>query len=193
MAKKESTLVNMLVTLLVITAVASTALGFVYELTKEPKAAAELAKKTFAIKKVLPEYTNDPLNEMQKFKAYDDVDSLEFYPARQDGELTGVAIKTYTHAGYSGYISLMVGFKANGTIHNVVVMEQKETPGLGTKMTEPEFHSQFIGADPASFNLSVDDGGNVEAISGATISSKAYTEAVQRAYETYMNNKDKIN
>jgi electron transport complex protein RnfG len=87
----------------------------------------------------------------------------------------------------------MVGFKADGTIHDIAVMEQKETPGLGTKITEADFYNQFLGADPAKFNLGVGNGGDVEAISGATVSSKAYAEAVERAYETYMKNKDKLN
>ncbi len=64
-------------------------------------------------------------------------------------------------------------------------LDHKETPGLGTKMTEPEFKEQFTGKNPAEFTLKVKkDGGPVDAITAATISSRAFCDAVQRAYNT---------
>jgi len=79
----------------------------------------------------------------------------------------------------------MAGFLADGTIHNVVVLNHKETPGLGTKMTEPKFSDQFNGKDPDDFDLRVKkDGGDVDAITAATVSSRAYCDALQRALTT---------
>jgi electron transport complex protein RnfG len=67
-----------------------------------------------------------------------------------------------------------------------VVTQHKETPGLGTKMSDPSFKDQFIDQNPESFNLLVTkDGGDVDAITAATISSRAFCDAVERAYKTY--------
>ncbi len=185
MAKKESTLVNMIVTLLAIAAISSASLGFMYQLTKEPKAAAELAKQNFAIKAVLPECENDPLADAYEIDSFDGGEKLVCYPAVKNGEPTGVAVKTWTKNGYSGLIRLMVGFNQAGNIINVTVLEQKETPGLGTKMTTPKFKDQYNDRNPGQDNLSVrKEGGEINAISGATISSRAFSEAVMRAYQS---------
>ena len=114
-----------------------------------------------------------------------DGDSLDIYPAKKDSVLVGYAVNTNTKKGFSGNISLMAGFKPDGTIVNITVLEQKETPGLGTKMTEPLFKDQFTDKNPSSFTLKVKkDGGQIDAITAATISSRAFCDAIQRAYIT---------
>lgn len=184
MAKTESTFKNMTLSLTLISLVASACLGFVYKMTKEPIELSILNKKLDAIKQVVPGFTNDPNGEMFKLPTGEG-DSLEVYPARKDDELVGYAVNTYTSNGFSGNISLMTGFKPDGTIINITVLKQKETPGLGTKITEPGFKDQFNGKNPAEFNLKVKkDGGPVDAITAATISSRAFCEAVDRAYQT---------
>lgn len=163
---------------------ASAGLGFVYELTKEPIAASVLNKKLNAIREVVPEFTNNP-NEEMFMLVTDEGDSLEVYPAKKDGEIVGYAVNTYTNEGFSGYINLMAGFSPDGTIINISVLAQKETPGLGTKMADSGFKDQFKGKNPSSFQLRVKkDGGPVDAITAATISSRAFCDAVQRAYNT---------
>jgi len=186
MAKTESTFKNMLLSLTLISLGASAALGYVYEFTKGPIELSILNKKLDAIKNVVPDFTNNPNEEMYKLPAGDG-DSLEVYPARKDGELIGVAVKTFSKKGYSGMISLMAGFKPDGTIINITILEQKETPGLGTKMGEPGFKDQFIGKNPNEFKLKVKkDGGKVDAITAATISSRAFCEAIQKAHDALM-------
>jgi electron transport complex protein RnfG len=112
-------------------------------------------------------------------------DSLDIFPARKDSIIVGYAVSTYTNNGFSGNITLMAGFKPDGTIVNITILAHKETPGLGTKMDEPKFKDQFPGKNPSDFILKVrKDGGPVDAITAATISSRAYCEAVQRAYNT---------
>jgi electron transport complex protein RnfG len=191
MAKMESTLKNMVLSLTLISLGASAALGFVYEMTKDPIAAALLNKKVEAIKQVVPEFTNNPNDEMFMLPTGDG-DSLEVYPAKNGDQVVGYAIKSYTNNGFSGYIGFMVGFTPDGAIYNVNVLEQKETPGLGTKMVpdgtpeKPEFKDQFKGKNPAEFTLKVKkDGGPVDAITAATISSRAFCDGVQRAYNTF--------
>lgn len=185
MAKAESTLKNMLLSLTLISMGASIALGFVYEYTKAPIELSNLNKKLEAIRQVVPEFNNNPADDMYKLPTGEG-DSLEVYPAKMGDQVNGYAIKTYSNKGYAGTVTLMVGLKPDGSIHNIAVLEQKETPGLGTKMTEPKFKDQFNGKDPASFVLKVKkDGGQVDAISAATISSRAFSEAVDRAYNTF--------
>jgi len=184
MAKAESTFKNMLLSLTLISLISSACLGFVYELTKKPIELSNLNKKLAAIKEVVPEFTNNPNDEMYRLPTSEG-DSLEIYPAKKDNVLVGYAVNTYTKNGFSGNISMMAGFKPDGTIINITVLEQKETPGLGTKMVEPQFRDQFINKNPAEFVLKVKkDGGPVDAITAATISSRAFCDAVQRAYNT---------
>jgi len=184
MAKTESTFKNMVLSLTLIALGSSAGLGFVYELTKEPIALSVLNKKLNAIREVVPEFDNNPNDEMYML-ATAEGDSLEIYPARKNGEIIGYAVNTYTNKGFSGYINLMAGFKPDGTIINISVLQQKETPGLGTKMAEPGFKDQFMEKNPADFKLKVSkDGGPVDAITAATISSRAFCDAIERAYNT---------
>jgi len=186
MAKSQSTLKNMILSLTLIALVSGTGLGFIYELTKGPIALSVLNKKLNAIREVVPDFTNNPNDEMFRL-ATGEGDSLDVYPAKNNGEMVGYAINSYTPDGFSGNISLIAGFKPDGTITGISVLEHKETPGLGTKMTETEFSGQFVGKNPEEFILKVKkDGGQVDAITAATISSRAYCDAVQRAYNTLM-------
>jgi len=181
----------MVLSLTLISLGASAGLGFVYEFTKEPIEVSVLNKKLNAIRLVVPEFTNNPNDEMFMLPTGEG-DSLEVYPAKNGEEVVGYAIRSYTNNGFSGYIGFMVGFTPDGTIYNINVLEHKETPGLGTKMVpdgtpeKPEFKDQFKGKNPAGFQLKVKkDGGPVDAITAATISSRAFCEAVQRAYNTF--------
>jgi electron transport complex protein RnfG len=184
MAKKESSLKNMIISLVAISFVASLALGGVYSLTKEPIALAVKAKQENAIKEVLPEF--DTIFTY-RFMPETGKDSVVFNMAYKGDSLVGTAVGTYTNLGYDAtQIQLMVGFLPDGSIQNISVVQQKETPGLGTKMAEPKFKEQFNEKNPAEFRLKVKkDGGDVDAITAATISSRAFCDAVQRAYDTY--------
>lgn len=184
MAKTESTFKNMVLSLTLISLGASACLGYVYQMTKAPIELSVLNKKLDAIKQVVPEFNNNPNEEMYKLPTGEG-DSLEIYPAKKDNVLVGYAINTNSKKGFSGNIDLMAGFRPDGTIINITVLAQKETPGLGMKMTEPAFKDQFSEKNPSQFKLKVKkDGGPVDAISAATISSRAFCDAVQRAYNT---------
>ena len=184
MAKTESTFKNMVLSLSMISLVASACLGFVYEFTKGPIEISKLNKKVDAIKQVVPEFNNNPYNEMFRLPTGEG-DSLDIFPAKKDSILVGYAVNTYTNKGFSGNIIMIAGFKPDGTIINIKVLEHKETPGLGTKMTDPSFKDQFMEKNPAEFSLKVKkDGGPVDAITAATISSRAFCDAVKRAYNT---------
>ena len=190
MAKLESTLKNMALSLTLISLGASALLAVTNTLTLKPIEEQKLTKNVTAIKQVMPEFNNNPVAEAFKLPTGEG-DSLEVYPAKSGDKLVGYAVKSYTKRGFSGFISLMIGFRPDGTIININVLEQKETPGLGAKMVlqgtagKPEFKDQFVGKNPASFTLKVKkDGGKVDAITAATISSRAFCDGVQRAYNT---------
>lgn len=194
MKKKESTLINMVVVLFVTTLVAGLTLGYVNDLTLEPKARARLAKKANALKTVLPAFDNDPVPAVIRVKSGSSRDSIEIYPAFRGNGFAGAAVTGASEKGYSGLVKLMVGFQPDGTINNIEVLEQKETPGLGTKMKGEKFLRQFRGKDPSSFNLKVEkDGGGVDALAGATISTRAFSEATQQAYDIFITHRDSIN
>ncbi|MCK5135719.1 MAG: RnfABCDGE type electron transport complex subunit G [Bacteroidales bacterium] len=183
MAKKESTFLTMVTTLFVITLVAAGLLGSVFALTKEPIRLAELKKKNEAIRVVVPGFDNEPSQEVQK--VYVDGDTLYFYLARKGDEILGTAVETFTNEGFSGEFKLMVGFSPDGSIIDIAVIKHAETPGLGDKMErdKSDFSVQFTGKHPESFNLAVKkDRGDVDAITASTVTSRAYCDAVQRAY-----------
>ena len=185
MDKKESSLLSMALSLLVITAVSAASLGFMYELTKEPKAAAERLKQNFAIMAVLPEFDNNPSEEAYEIESIDGGEPLTCYPALKGEVLTGIAVKTWTMKGFSGLIRIMVGFDNAGNIINTSILEHQETPGLGTKMADAEFKDQFIGKNPGTNNILLKKyGGEIDGITAATISAQAFSDAVERAYKS---------
>lgn len=191
MNKKESTFFTMTISLLVITLVAGLSLGFINDITKGPKAAAKLARKVNALKQVLPEFNNDVVNEVKLIQLENVKDSTEIYHAKFDDKDSGTAIIGASEKGFSGLIKIMVGFTPDGSIKNISVLEQKETPGLGTKMKDEKFLKQFRGKNPSSFNLkTTKDGGDVDALTGATITTRAFGEAAQQAYDVFINEKN---
>lgn len=185
--KLPSTFANMVIVLFVIALVSALALAFTFSITEEPRRQVKIQKTLNALREVLPEFNNQPNEEKYNVEGYE---GLEFYPAKKDGQPVGTAIKTYSDKSFNERIWIMVGFDKDNKIHKTKVLEQKETPGLGTKMTEPKFRSQFEGKDPVSFTLKVKkDGGKVDAITAATITSRAFCEAVEQAYRALLGGK----
>ena len=191
--KKESTLINMLVALFVITAVAGGVLGLVYGMTKDAIAEVDQKKNEAAIQAVLPlegeiTYKADTLS-------YTENGVTTTFPCNlaydAQGNFKGVAIKT-SEGGFGGKIEMMVGFLADGTIKGTSVLSHSETPGLGANMTGT-FKDQFVDKNPASFKLTVKkDGGDVDAITAATITSRAFSKAVNKAYNAFEANKSQF-
>lgn len=118
------------------------------------------------------------------------------YVAKKAGEAVGYAVETFTKNGFGGRIDLMVGFDAKGVICDFSVLKHGETPGLGAKMDE-WFHADskggniqnMKGVDMAAENgtlVVAKDGGKVDAITASTITSRAFLDAVNRAYKYYL-------
>ncbi len=190
--KLESTFVNMTIVLTCVAVISAFSLGFVYSKTKDKIQFAKDQKKLSAIQEVILEgFDNRPDKTIIQVPDESGV-KLDAYVAIKNEQITSYAIKTYTKKAFSGEMWLMVGITADGVINKIKVLDQKETPGLGTKVTGKKFKEQFFGKNPDRFKLKVKkDGGDVDAITAATISSRAYTDAVDRAYNAFL--KLKIN
>jgi electron transport complex protein RnfG len=179
----ESSFRNMVLVLFLVTLMSSALLGIVYELTRQPIENVLSNKRTLAFSIVLPEFNNKPINEL--YQEVIDGNLFKFYPGRKGDEIVGIAVETSV-IGYGGEIKLIIGFSPDGTINKVAVLEHKETAGLGDKIikSKSNWSLQFEGKDPGDFKLSVTkDGGDVDAITASTITSRAYCEALQKAYD----------
>lgn len=180
----------MVLTLFLVTFISAAILGFVQNMTKDAIEAAKVKAQNEAIKAILPAFNE--LGDAYKVAPAGTTDSLEMYPAYDASHaLVGVAVKTYSKNGFGGLIDLMVGFKPDGEITGFQVLEHKETPGLGSKMqawfSNADKPGQcVIGKNPATTDMHVSkDGGQVDAITASTITSRAFLDAVRRAYDTY--------
>lgn len=193
MAKLKSTLPNMVIVLGLIAAVTSLLLAYVYTITKEPIEKVQIEKLNKALNEVIP-----GLDSFKEYKAPVYVnngattDSLKFYDAFSNDELIGTAVQSFDNNGFNGLITVLVGFDNDGNIIQSQPLEHSETPGLGDKLDrkKSDFTLQFDGINPSEIDIKVKkDGGNIDAITAATISSRAYCRAIKLAYDSYTNNK----
>ena len=181
MAKLKSTFPNMVISLTSITIVAAAALGAVYMFTRNAIQEQQIAKQTAAISAVLPEH--------ERIADPETVNGLTVYKAYTGDQFVGAAVETQAD-GFGGVIRLMVGFDADNHIVNYEVLEQQETPGLGTHIVEwfknaDKPKQNILGREAnGAFTVSK-DGGDVDAITAATISSRAFLKAVNAAYAAY--------
>ena len=169
--------------LLAICLVCSALLAGVYALTAEPIAAAAAAKNEAAIKDVLPETAVT----IEEERTVDFEGASYAYNLAYDekGDVVGCAINV-SPVGFGGPIAIKVGFDRNGVICNTKVLSQAETPGLGAKCVDPSFSDQFKGWNPAEKILSVKkDGGDVDAITASTITSRAYSDGLALAVKVF--------
>lgn len=167
-------------------------LAQVNKMTAKPIADAKAMKLRNAISEVVPEFDNDPTSEA--FLMPDGQgDSLLVYPAKKGDELVGFALNSFSDNGFSGKIQIMVGFDMAHNIVNYSVLQHAETPGLGSKMSEwfrdrSRPSQSVIGRNLSKGALTVSkDGGEVDAITASTITSRAFLEAINRAYAAYSN------
>ena len=179
----KSKLFNMVAVLFTFTLVASAGVGGVNMITADAIAEAKKLAVTQAVKNVLPEFDDSEMTEL----TVDEI-PVKVYTAVAGDEVAGYAVETMTKMGFGGAIRMMVGFSPEGEVLNVNVLEQSETPGLGTKMCDDgnALISSVQGKNPADMKLKVKkDGGDVDALTAATISSRAYVDAVARAYAAF--------
>ena len=180
----KSTFGNMVLVLTGICLVCSALLGIVYAVTKAPIEASEVQKVNAAIAAVTPEFDNVPSEDVRE------VEGGQIYTATAAGVPVGYAIKVSV-GGFGGPLQLMVGFTPDGTVYNTSVVSHSETPGLGAKLVDENIapRVQVKGKHPETSNLSVKkDGGDIDAITASTITSRAFLKGVNAAYEVFKNN-----
>ena len=178
----KSNLSNMLLVLGLACLLCSGILGGAYVLTKEPIEAAAAQKTKRAISQVLPSFQNASERSFVEVFGKD----YPYYEARNGEELVGYAIES-TVVGFGGNLTVMVGVTPDRKVCNTSVLSHSETPGLGAKCTtDPKFVSQWAGFDPSVKKLTVKkDGGDVDAITASTITSRAYALAVENALAAF--------
>ena len=180
----KSTLFNMVAVLFAVTLIASAGVGAVNMFTADAIANAKALATTQAVKNVLPEF--DKTEDWEQ--TVGDI-PVKIYKALSMDTVVGYAVESMTKTGFGGVIRLMVGFSPEGKIINVNVLEQKETPGLGTKMCDEGnvLFASIKDKNPAEMRFSVKkDGGELDALTAATISSRAYYDAVRCAHEAFL-------
>lgn len=184
----------MIVSLALIAVLAAAALAGVYLLTKDSIANVQAAKKQSALNAVLPGFDGSIIPVPTNVPGEKDPVTVNV-AVTKDNELFGAAVETYTNKAFSGTFTLMVGFDVDGNILGSEVIKAAETPGLGDKINKNKsnFAEQFVNMNPSAsgFDLKVNkDGGEVDAITAATISSRAYCDAVNRAAKAYQGVKE---
>ena len=182
--------------LTVITLVAVLLLGAAYEITKEPIAQSEENAKREAWQAVFPDADADAFESVdvdtdianQVIKDLGISGSIDEVCTVDGGE-TGYVITTTDGEGYGGDIQVTVGITADGTVSGVSFLSISETAGLGMKATEASFYEQYVGVQTDQFYVSKDggEGEPIDALSGATITTRAVTGAVNAALAYFQN------
>ena len=187
MKKLESSLKNMVIVLTGVTVIAGALLGYVNELTKEPIKKADQEALNKALKEVLPEFKEVKADTLLK----EDGKTIDYivYPATNEAnEWVGTAVRASIN-GFGGEMKVLVGFDKEGNIINYSLLSHAETPGLGSKAADWFKKGQkgdITGMNPGKGALVVNkDGGDVDAITASTITSRAFLSAVNAAYAAY--------
>lgn len=191
MAKTNDHIIKNALILFMITVIAGLLLGFTFEITKEPIKVQQELTKSNALKAVVSQATDFVSLEVSSSGDLPGVEGV--YEAVKGSDVVGYAFEMTATEGYGGDISLMVGIGTDDTILGIDIIKHAETPGLGAKADEAEFKSEFSGE--ATVDLDVvkvtpsDVEGEISSISGATITSRSVTNAVNVAidyYDTYI-------
>lgn len=185
-----------------ITLVSGLLLGLVYEVTKEPIAASQEKAKQEAFQQVISDADSFEEIEVDEAEAEDAVKNAsiggaavsavidEAAEAKKGGETIGYVVTVTDKEGYGGNIQLSVGILSDGTVNGISILSISETAGLGMRANEPEFYDQYAGKQVEAFEVtkSGESGdGMIDALSGATITSKAVTGGVNAALSYYQN------
>lgn len=184
------------VVLAIICSAAATALALVYNLTKDPIAYQQRLKRLAAIRAVQPDYDNEPDKDFVDLKtnrgAEDNEGLTRFYITKKGFANTGVVFSV-SAAGYGGPIELMLGINPEGTITGIQILKHSETPGLGAKINEENFLKQFASKNTRNINWALKkDGGEIDQISGATVSPRAVVGAIHQGLLFFSEHKDEI-
>ena len=188
MKKLESSLMNMVIVLTGVTVIAGALLGYVNELTKGPIAEANAKALSDAIALVVPGFDNNPAEAPETIEL--EGATYKIYKATKGGEFIGAAVESVS-MGFGGELKVLVGFDVEGNIIDYSLLSHAETPGLGSKAADwfkKGAKGDITGKNPGEAPLAVSkEGGQIDAITASTITSKAFLSAVNSAYGAYKN------
>ncbi|MDU5598204.1 MAG: RnfABCDGE type electron transport complex subunit G [Lachnospiraceae bacterium] len=194
--KKQSGFIKDAIILFAITLISGLILGFVYDITKAPIAAAAKAAKNEAYAVVFPDAKDFEASDAETAKIAETADEIsgkgfghvtidEVVDAKDaSGNNVGRVITATSKDGYNGTVQLSVGIKSDGTVVGITFLTLAETPGLGMRAGEKDFYSQYANKNTKEFKLvkgSASGDNEIAAISGSTITSSAVTNAVNAA------------
>ena len=186
MKKLESSLMNLVLVLTGVTVIAGALLGYVNELTKGPIAEANAKALSDAIALVVPGFDNNPAEAPESIEL--NGATYKIYKATKGGEFIGAAVESSAN-GFGGALNVLVGFDKEGNIIDYSLLSHAETPGLGSKAADwfkKGAKGDITGKNPGKGALVVkNDGGDVDAITASTITSRAFLNAVNNAYAAY--------
>ena len=192
---------KMLIVLTFIAGAAGLGLAAMHDVTREPIIENERNFTLRSIRKVLPDaekpdpcvkhnavFDNEPMNDAIC------VDGHKIYRARKNNELVGLAVESVGDKAYDGTILTLVGIRmSDGVLTGVEVLRHRETPGLGALFTRCEYQQQIVGNGPDDIKWSVKkDGGDIDQLSGATISSRCMLNAIAKAQRLWKERGDEI-
>jgi len=193
--------VRLIVALTITCAVSALALSVIHGLTEEPIEEQKRLAIMRAVQEVLPPFDNDPAQETLTIVLEQDedgaADTVTVYLGTREGQISGAAFQTFG-GGYGGFIDIMVGIDLDGRISGVKILEHEETPGLGAKIEEPSFRGQFKGKSLENSvlvngNLAVkNDGGDIDALTGATISPRGVAQAAGAGLKIFARHRREI-
>jgi Na+-translocating ferredoxin:NAD+ oxidoreductase subunit G len=180
-------IIRLMVVLTTVSALAGFSLAYVNEKTRAPRAYQDRLKLLSSLNTVLPPHDNQPDKDAVT------MGGTTYYVSKEKGTVNGIAFETSSDKGYAGLIRIMVGIRPSGEVTSIEILEQKETPGLGSKIIEDRFRDQYKGKSLANAKWKVKkDGGDFDQISGATISPRAVTNAVRSGLESFEENRGQI-
>ena len=188
MKKLESSLKNMALALTGFSVLAGGLLGWINDATAEPIAQANAKALSDAIAVVVPGFDNNPAEAPETVEL--NGVSYKIYKATKGGEPIGAAVEASAN-GFGGALTVLVGFDKDGNIIDYSLLSHAETPGLGSKAADwfkKGGKGDITGKNPGTAPLTVSkDGGEIDAITASTITSRAFLLAVNNAYAAYKN------
>lgn len=189
---KES--VRLIFVLTLVCLIASLGLALVNRATEQRIAHQKKMEKLSAIRSVLPLFDNDPIEDKKELIVGKDEEgrpiTRTFYLGKIDGKIVGIAFQSEGE-GFGGAIRAIIGINLQGETTGIEILDHLETPGLGARIELSEFRGQFIGKSLSNSKLVdnslalIKDRGDIDSLTGATISSRGLTQAVDRALHLF--------
>lgn len=182
-------ILNMALRLSLICGIAALTLANVAEVTRQPIAEAEARAQREAVEAVLPTFTQLVVDTVQNGED----DTVEYFSGVDATGITGTAFTSVSGLGYSGEIEIILGVNPKDEISGVRILRHAETPGLGANYADPEVLNRFYTGRLLDDNWKVTkDGGEVDALTGATITGRAIADAIERGIKQYRVDRDRI-